>query len=409
MARFDTMKGIGKAARAGYGLARGIALGNYPRFVYGRGLADEEIPCFCFHGVQPEPFEAMLRYLESNGYRTLGIDEFADILAGAREKPRSRSVLLTFDDGVGSMWTTAYPLLKKYGMRGTVFLVPGRIRRRPHYMPNLEDVWEGRAAREAVDRRDTGPWPFATWEEVEEMHGSGCMDFESHSLDHSLIFVSPRIVDFVHPQALRSYQRFEFPRIRTGADRFEDIDQLGAPLYETRPRLSEARRYIDDPGVRARCVEHVRDRGGAAFFDRQDWRRELARVARTYEAEKGGLDDAYETPEERRAAVRLELRRSRRMIDENLTGKETRHFCYPWGSGSALAEELAREEGYRTGFWDAPGASKVVRIGQDPHRIARIGPDFLFLLPGSGRLGIFRLLVRKVQGRMRQASPYLTH
>ncbi|MEJ2502157.1 MAG: polysaccharide deacetylase family protein [Gemmatimonadota bacterium] len=403
------MTRLRKAARAGYDLTRGVALGRYPAFVYGRGLAADEIPCFCFHGVEPEPFEALLHELRSNEYRTLGIDAFADILTGTRKKEHPRSILLTFDDGVGSMWTTAYPLLKRYGMRGTVFLVPGRIRQRDGYLPNLEDVWAGRAERSDIEGRDAGPWPFATWEEIETMHDSGCMDFESHSHDHSLVFVSPRIVDFVNPAALGGYHRFEFPRIRTGPDRVEDIDQLGAPLYEARPRLGEARRYIDDPKVRDRCVQYVREHGGAAFFERRDWRKQLIGVVRDYEAENGGFDDGYETPDERRAAIRLELHRSRRVMDERIPGKETRHLCYPWGIGSALAEEVAREEGYRTGFWDPPDGSKTVRIGQDPHRIGRLGPDFLPLLPGPRRIGLGRMLVRKVRARLRHGSPYLSH
>lgn len=398
-----------KSLREIYEVARDLLLGRYPSFVYGRGLPQEEIPCFCFHGVAPEPFEQMLQYLQANGYHTLSMREFADVLTGKIRKPRARSVFLTFDDGTGSMWTVAYPLLKKYGMRGTVFLVPGRMRHRTTYLPNLEDVWAGRTPREAIDDRDQSDEPFATWEEVQEMHAAGCMDFESHSLDHSLIFVSPRIVDFVHPDALQRYHRFEFPRIRTGPDTIEDINQLGLPLYETRPRLAGHLRYIDDPAVRRRCVDYVREQGGAAFFEQPTWRRELRRVVQAYREAQGGFRDGYESSAARREAVRLEVHRSKQLIDEHLPGHATQHLCYPWGVGSALAVAAAKEGGYVTGFWDTPGGTKTIRIGQDPHQIPRIGPDFFYTLPGVGTHGLSQVVLAKVRARMQQPTPYLTH
>ncbi|ARA94450.1 hypothetical protein AWN76_015665 [Rhodothermaceae bacterium RA] len=390
-----------------YVVARDLFQGRYPAFVYGRGLADDEIPCFCFHGVEPEPFEQMLAYLRDNDYHTLSIDDFAEVLTGTRPRPHPRSVLLTFDDGTASMWGVAYPLLCKYEMRGTVFLVPGRIRHRTARRPNLADVWAGRASLEAVCGYDHGDEPFATWEEIAEMHASGCMDFESHSLDHSLVFVSPRIVDFVRPALLKQFHLFEFPRIRTGPEAVEDIDRLGMPLYETRPRLAGIPRYRDDPEVRRRCVAHVQDHGGEAFFERPTWRRELKAVV--HACRERGLQDGYESLEECREAIRFDLEQSRRLIDEHLPGKHTRHLCYPWGVGSALAVELAREMGYRTGFWDGPDAGRTARIGQDPHQIPRIGPDFFYTLPGVGSQRLQQVILKKIRGRLRQPTPYLTH
>ncbi|MFQ5787728.1 MAG: polysaccharide deacetylase family protein, partial [Thermodesulfobacteriota bacterium] len=210
------LKKVSKNLNQTFTVGKNIVSGEYPSFVYRNILNENEIPVFCLHSATPGSFETMLRYLKENGYHTLSIDEFYQILINKKEKKTGRSILLTFDDGMGSVWSIAYPLLKKYGFKATVFLVPGRIKYRNKYYPNLEDVWVGTANMQEVLERDHSDQPFSTWEEVKTMHESGAFDFESHTFDHSLIFTSPEIVDFVNPAILSRYHLFEFPRIRCG-------------------------------------------------------------------------------------------------------------------------------------------------------------------------------------------------
>ena len=49
-------------------------------------------------------FERRLAHLKDNRYETLSADEYLAVLEGAAYPPE-RAVLLTFDDGRGSLWS----------------------------------------------------------------------------------------------------------------------------------------------------------------------------------------------------------------------------------------------------------------------------------------------------------------
>lgn len=94
----------------------------------------ERIPIIEYHNptyndnnsvmMTPEWFEAQMRWLSENGYRTLSAVELADFLDGGAYP--QKSVILSFDLGVGKH--TEYtqiviPTLKKYGFTAIVFLL----------------------------------------------------------------------------------------------------------------------------------------------------------------------------------------------------------------------------------------------------------------------------------------------
>lgn len=67
-------------------------------------------------------FEKQLKYLKDNNYKTLTIDEFY-CWKNSKCKIPSKSVLLTFDDGFYGVYYLAEPLLKKYNMKATAFII----------------------------------------------------------------------------------------------------------------------------------------------------------------------------------------------------------------------------------------------------------------------------------------------
>jgi len=73
--------------------------------------------------VLPTPeFEDQLRYLHDEGYTTLFASDYLAIAAGRRPCP-ARPIMLTFDDGYDDNLFEAYPLLRRYGMKATFFVI----------------------------------------------------------------------------------------------------------------------------------------------------------------------------------------------------------------------------------------------------------------------------------------------
>lgn len=104
-------------------------------------------------------FENHLRYLADRGCMTLTLDELEEILSEGDEIPEG-AVVITIDDGDRSVYEHAFPLLKKYRMKATLFVVSGRIGEKNWHHLNL-----------------------CTWDEIREMSQSGLVEIESHTHD----------------------------------------------------------------------------------------------------------------------------------------------------------------------------------------------------------------------------------
>ena len=100
-------------------------------------------------------FEAQMSYLKSNGYVSITPDELYSGLNGELELPK-KPVLITFDDGYADNYTNAFPILKYYGMRATIFVIPAFV-----------GVYDN----------------YLTWDEIREMENGG-ITIESHTMHH---------------------------------------------------------------------------------------------------------------------------------------------------------------------------------------------------------------------------------
>jgi peptidoglycan/xylan/chitin deacetylase (PgdA/CDA1 family) len=384
------LRRLGRSAREAWEVPRDLLRGRYPPFVTGGELPRGDVPVFVFHGAEPESFSRKLAHLAENGYVTLSADELFAVLRGERE-PEERAVVLTFDDGRGSVWSVAAPLLRRHGMKAVVFLVPGRIESRPGTAePTWADVEGGRADAARLLRREEGEGALLSWEEIETLAGTGLFDFQSHTLRHARIHAGPQLAGFVTPRSRRGYDAFDQPLLGDGErDLMGEEAPLGAPLLRSAPRTSEELRFHEDPGVRAACVAEVEDSGGEGFFLRADWEKRLrSTFGRTR------VTGRVETPDERARAIRLELAESRRMIEAR-TGRPVVHLCYPWHAAGPTARKLAVEVGYRTAFCGKVPGVPITRPGGDLRAIARIGEDYVELLPGRGRATLAEVLRRK--------------
>lgn len=392
------LRALARHAGEAWEVPRDLVLGRYPPFVTGGPLPRSHVPVFVFHSVVPESFGRRLDYLQDNGYVTLSAEEYFQFLLGGRPAPE-RAVVLTFDDGRGSLWGVAAPLLERRGMKGIVFLVPGRTCARPGpARPTWTDVHEGRASADDVLARETRE-PLLSWEEIETLSARGVFDFQSHTLNHARIHTDPRVVGFVTPPLRKGYDAFDLPLVASGSGQDLPAEQvpLGRPILQWAARTSEALRFREDPDYGLACIDAVAEGGGEAFFARPRWQRELRARLGTPPA------GTRETTHERDQAILRELTESRRAIEEH-TGRPVIHVCFPWHVAGPTARRLAREAGYRTAFCGKVPGTPVTLARGDLAGIARIGEDYVELLPGRGRVTLASVLQQKWRRRRRAAS-----
>ena len=360
-----------------------LGRGLYPRFVFARRPSElrGEIPVFHYHDVDPPGLERDLAFLATNGYATLTSAEFVRCLTGAAPIA-DRAVLLTFDDGWRSLHTVAAPLLRRHGLRATAYLITGVMAPTRDSIPASSDA--------AV---------LVTWDEVRA--DRDVIDFQSHSHWHARVFVAPRLVDFLHPRFDRHALNLHVPVLRTrGEDDFARAAPLGTPLYADAPRFAGRPRFLDDEGARARAVELVAARGGAAFFADPAWRRILSAEIRPHLVLHGSAG-RYETAAETAAALDAELVSSRAAIERVLPGHEVRSFCLPWFAGSELAIARARAAGYTSCCFGVKPGRRTNRPGDDPLTTVRLPADYIHRLPGRGRLPLATVLA----GMARRSTP----
>lgn len=107
--------------------------------------------------VTKDKLEEDMEYLEENEYTPLLPQDLKAITEGRMEMPE-KPVIITFDDGYESAYTVAYPILKKTGMKATVFVIVGGVEN-----PKKNEIKK------------------LNWVEMKEMYDSGVFDIQSHS------------------------------------------------------------------------------------------------------------------------------------------------------------------------------------------------------------------------------------
>ena len=357
----------------------------------------KELPVFCFHSVEQTYFENQLKYLKNNNYHTIASDELFHILGGDIPIP-DKTVVLTFDDARGSFWATAFPLLKMYGMKAILFVAPGLVPETTMLYPNLEDVWAGKSPVDPIIIREQIQ-PVCTWQEIRIMHESGSVDIQSHSLTHSRINISPRVVDFVHPNFDSCfYDNVNIPITRNQKrERPTRIFRLGMPVYHSASRISDKLRFFEDQAITEELILFVEQNGGKNFFTNSSWRGVLEKKVRIME--KNMANTGYESQKDLEDAIRFELVQSKYLLESMLSNKKVEHFCYPWFQGSPLTDRIARESGYKALFYGLIPLSKH-KVPSMAIKIRRISEEYIFCLPGKDRSSYWSILSEKLKKKM---------
>jgi len=372
--------------------AQALVTGRMPSFVYGVKQF-RDIPVFCFHSAKFPAFENQLQFLNKNGYRTLTSDELFERLVDKDYKNDGKEIVLTFDDGMASVWTVVYPLLKKYNHKIISFILPGLMDEGKGVGKNIDDV-NSEQEKIALSERDFSDNPLCNWKEVIEMHESGFVDFQSHGMVHSLISVSPKIIDFIHPKFdTYHYGNIHIPVYRDAEGKDSREKVLGHPVYQYATRLSGKQRHFDSVDLRQACAAFVKANGGEIFFEARTWRSRLKDVVRKHSVE---LDTRnYESTEQMRQAIVDEVKKSKVEIEKRLN-KTVSHFCFPWFVGSDVSVAVLKEIGYLSAHLGETNGFKKSSSIDPPLLINRVQAEYLLALPGDGSHTLLQVLKSKI-------------
>lgn len=77
-------------------------------------------------GVTPDNFEKQVKWLYDNGYKTLTMSQYFSLVSGNKEMPK-KSVIITVDDGYIDFFENAAPILNRYNMTATIFIITNSV------------------------------------------------------------------------------------------------------------------------------------------------------------------------------------------------------------------------------------------------------------------------------------------
>lgn len=156
-------------------------------------MRSEEIPVLMYHHITnhpgdtvtitPDVFAGQIQCLAENGYRFLTCDELVGHVTG--DQPvNEKAVLLTFDDGWLDNYIHAFPVMQRFLVKATVFVITGRTdaasrtgsvtdEASPTHETAKKQIQSGHAGRVVLD-----------WQTIRRMADSGLVSFYSHTVTH---------------------------------------------------------------------------------------------------------------------------------------------------------------------------------------------------------------------------------
>ena len=105
--------------------------------------------------VSPEAFARQMEFLYRHKYNVVGMDKIVSYLEKKEPIP-PKTIAITFDDGLYDNYKYAYPVLKKYNLPATFFIIIKKI----------------------------GEPGYVGWKEIKEMADSGVITIGSHTVMH---------------------------------------------------------------------------------------------------------------------------------------------------------------------------------------------------------------------------------
>lgn len=130
----------------------------------------------------PQSFEENIKVLLENGYTIISMKELNDAYNGKIELPE-KPILIHFDDGYYSNYEYVYPILKKYNVKASIYVVTDKVGK------EIDGI------------------KYLGWKECLEMQNSGLVEIYSHSKKH--VFYDGLSIREVRNDVIESYKVIE--------------------------------------------------------------------------------------------------------------------------------------------------------------------------------------------------------
>ena len=108
--------------------------------------------------VKPENLDKQIKYLLDSGYHFVKLSEAFKAFASSTSStyPNDKTLVLTFDDGYRDFYLNAYPILKKYNVPGSLYII----------------------------NQDIGKRGNVTWEMIRQIHDEKLVEIGVHTVNH---------------------------------------------------------------------------------------------------------------------------------------------------------------------------------------------------------------------------------
>ena len=206
------------------------------------------------------------------------------------------SILITFDDGYKNNYTLAFPILKKYNMKATIFLNTKFIGKDEFYL---------------------------NWDEIKEMYESGLVDFQLHTHSHQLTIKDISVLDFYDEESSPYFKRESYNLFFEGNyDEKKDKEKLyGLPVFKLRSKISIAGYKPKKDFLKK--YQNIKQLQKFNKNEKKDFLNKLFK-----EKQNEFFDKVSE--EQFRKTVEFEILENKKIIEKNL-GKTPDCLAYPWG------------------------------------------------------------------------------
>lgn len=114
--------------------------------------------------ISPDKLKEELLYLKLLGYQTILFKDYLECMKNNKPLP-DNPIIITFDDGYLSNYKYAYPMLKEYNMKASIFIVGGSVGRK-YEMDSFTPITD-----------------HFTWEQAKEMQDSNLVEIQHHTFN----------------------------------------------------------------------------------------------------------------------------------------------------------------------------------------------------------------------------------